>query len=165
MLILGCQANEDSIQSFISQAHGQAHAQVAPLYEHYEFVADEFVMANTRVPFIRPRPEFTESDPQVAKACWQPETRQVKTSLERYPLTQLDMKGVLGSGNQLWALIYTPEGKLVKIREGHYIGLNHGKVLSVSPREIEIEEIWPDGVGCWLKKPIKMMLVITDSAV
>ncbi|MCW8329641.1 pilus assembly protein PilP [Photobacterium sp. SDRW27] len=165
MLMLGCRANEDSIQGFIGQAHDEALAEVAPLQEQYKFVADEFVMTSPRVPFIRPRPELAESEPETAKACWQPDVRQVRGPLESYPLVQLSMKGVLGDGNQLWALIYTPEGKLVKIREGYYLGLNHGRVLQVSPKSIEIEEILPDGVGCWLKRPIKLTLVTTDSAV
>lgn len=165
VLMFGCRANEDSIQNFIAQAHDEAQAEVAPLQEQYEFVADEFVMTSLRVPFIRPRPELADNEPELAKACWQPDVRRVRAPLESYPLAQLSMKGVLGDGNQLWALIYTPEGKLVKIREGHYLGLNHGKVQQVSPKSIEIEEILPDGVGCWLKRPIKLTLFTTDSAV
>ncbi len=165
MLLCGCRANEEPIQDFILQAHDDAKAQVEPLREEYAFVADEFVMTNERIPFLRPRPEPTGNGAEADKTCWQPDTHRERMPLERYPLTQLSMKGVLGDGKQLWAVIYTPEGKLVKICEGYYLGLNHGKVLRVSPKSIEIEETLPDGAGCWLKRPMSLSLVTTELAV
>lgn len=159
---LGCRANEDPVQAFISQTHHKAKASVEPLPEPFEFVADEFVMTERRIPFTRPRPEQSDSEEGRNKDCWQPDLQRTRTSLENYPLDQLTMKGVLGDDRQLWAIIYTPEGKLVKVREGHYLGFNHGKVQRVGSRSIEIEEILPDGVGCWLKRPIKLALTLAQ---
>ena len=156
--LLGCQANEDPIQAFILQAHTKAKANVEPLPEPFVFVADEFVMTSQRIPFTRPRPELLEREEGRNKDCWQPDLQRTRTSLENYPLGKLAMKGVIGDDSQLWALIYTPEGKLVKIREGHYLGLHHGKVLRVSSRSIEIEETLSDGAGCWLKRLMKLTL-------
>lgn len=164
-LLLGCRANDEPIQGFIAQAHAEAKARVEPLQEQYEFVADEFVMTSDRVPFLRPRPEQADKSTGESKNCWQPTHNRKQMPLERYPLEQLSMKGILGGGKQLWALIYTPEGQLFKIREGHYIGLNSGKVLRVSQKSIEIEEVLPDGVGCWLKRSVTLPLLTTDSAV
>lgn len=158
LLLLGCQANDEPIQAFISQAYTEAKANVEPLPEPFVFVADEFVMTSHRIPFVRPRPEQQDREEGSNKDCWQPDLQRTRTSLENYPLGQLTMKGVLGDDSLLWALIYTPEGKLVKIREGHYLGLNHGKVQRVSSRSIEIEETLPDGVGCWLTRPMKLTL-------
>lgn len=157
LLLVGCQANDDSIAQFINQTHQQAQATVEPLLEQPTFVAEAFVMTSPRSPFIRPRPE--QSDMLAGDgACWQPDERTNRSALERYPIEQLSMRGVMGDTKQLWALIYTPEGKLVKVREGHFLGLNHGRVLSVSPKSIDVEEVLPDGEGCWLKRPIKLTL-------
>lgn len=163
--LLGCHANDDSIQHFIERAHNEALAQVDPLEEQYEFVADKFVMTTPRVPFIRPRPELAEDGSGTDKACWQPDIHRVRGPLETYPLARLKMKGVIGDGHLLWAIIASPEGKLVKIRDGHYLGLNHGKVRKVSSKTVEIEEILPDGTGCWLKRPITLALITAGSAV
>lgn len=164
LLMLGCRANDDSIQSFISQAHNQALAQVAPLEEQVVFVADEFVMASPRVPFIRPRQEQADGGPETGRTCWQPDLRRERGALESYPLAQLSMKGVLGDSNRLWALVYTPDGKLVPVSEGHYLGLNHGQVRQVARNRIEIDETLPDGVGCWLKRPTLLTLATTEPA-
>ncbi|MGF1724568.1 pilus assembly protein PilP [Photobacterium nomapromontoriensis] len=165
MSLVGCKANDDSISQFIAQSRQQAEAKVEPLAEPSEFVAEAFVMTSTRVPFLRPRPELGQPLDDFKQACWQPESRSYRSPLENFPLEQLSMRGVMGDNNQLWALVYTPEGKLAKVREGHYLGLNHGKILKVSPKGVDIEEILPDGEGCWLKRPMKLTLVKQDKAV
>ncbi|KLU99620.1 pilus assembly protein PilP [Photobacterium aphoticum] len=164
-LLMGCQANDDSISQFIAQAHEKAQADVEPLAEQSAFVAEAFVMTSSRVPFLKPRPERGEPVDGETTACWQPAPRKQQSPLESFPLGQLSMRGVMGDNNQLWGLVYTPEGKLIKVREGYYLGLNHGKILKVSPKSIDIEEILPDGEGCWLKRPMKLTLVKQDKAV
>jgi len=165
LLVTGCQANEDSIQQFIELAHNQAQAEVEPLQQQYVFVADEFAMTSTRVPFVRPRTELMATGQETDKACWQPDMQRVRTALESIPLGQIRMKGVIGDKNMLWAIISTPEGKLEKIRDGYYLGPNHGKVRHVSPRSVEVEEVLPDGMGCWVKRQITLPLASVGSAV
>ncbi|KLV07496.1 pilus assembly protein PilQ [Photobacterium aquae] len=156
LALMGCRANEDSIEQFINTAHLEAKANVEPLDAQPVFVAEEFVMTSPRVPFLQPRPELAQQARNAA--CWQPELRSKRTPLEAYPLEQLSMRGVMGQGSSLWALIYTPAGKLVKVREGHYLGVNQGRILKVLPKSVEVEEVLPDGEGCWLKRPIKLTL-------
>lgn len=165
ILVAGCRANEDSIQTFISHAHETAQTQVAPLPEEYVFVADEFVMTSPRVPFLRPRPEPADTAPAVDSQCWQPDLKRVRDGLESYPLAQLSIKGIIGDNKQLWALISTPEGQLVKVGAGDYLGLNYGQVQQVSRQGIKVEEILPDGAGCWQKSLMALMLPSSDSAV
>jgi type IV pilus assembly protein PilP len=158
LLLMGCRANDDSISIFISNSHSAAEARIEPLSAQFEFIADEFVMTDSRVPFVRPYPKQMDIAETSNKSCWQPNLQREFTALESYSLDTLTMKGVLGDRKQLWALIYTPEGQLIKIREGHYIGLNHGQVQRVGSRSIDIEEILPDGAGCWLKRTTHLAL-------
>jgi type IV pilus assembly protein PilP len=158
LLLTGCRANSDSISMFISNAHSSAQARLDPLPAEFEFIADEFVMVDSRIPFVRPYPKPMDSAEASNKACWQPNLQRELTLLESYPLDTLMMKGVLGDSQQLWALIYTPGGLLMKIKEGHYLGLNHGKVQRVGSRSIDIEETLPDGAGCWLIRTTNLAL-------
>ncbi|MEZ8740689.1 pilus assembly protein PilP [Photobacterium swingsii] len=164
-LLIGCRANTDSIDQFITDAHIHAKIQVEPLPEPYHFVADDFVMTSERIPFVQPQPEQIDSEEAQGKDCWQPDDTRRPQSLERFPLDQLAIKGVMDGGKHRWALIYTPESKLVKIKEGQYIGLNHGRVLKVTPRFIDIEEILSDGKGCWLKRETQLALKADDTPV
>ncbi len=148
-LLVGCKANSDSIPNFIGKAHENATMTVAPLPDMPIFIADDFLMSTTRVPFLRPIPEKIAD---VSRNCWQPNFDREKGDLEIFPINQLVMRGVMGDSDALWALIRTPEGQLSKVRKGHYLGLNHGRVLNINPKSVVIEEILSDGMGCWLKR-------------
>ena len=152
--LMGCQANTDSIEQFIAKTHTNAKAKVKPLAAPYIFVAESFVMTSKRVPFLRPRPELLLAK-QANSSCWQPLNDHQPTQLETFPLEQLSMKGAIGHQRQLWGLIYTPKGELVKIKPGQFVGLNRGKVIKVSDKLIEIEETLPDGKGCFSSALIK----------
>ncbi|PSU33123.1 pilus assembly protein PilQ [Photobacterium lutimaris] len=156
--LMGCQANDDSVDQFINQTHRHAVAQVEPLDEQEVFRAEAFVMSRDRVPFQRPQPEPDVAMKDEGRACWQPTARKRSSSLESYSLEQLSMRGVIGGTNKEWALIYTPEGSLVRVRAGSYIGRNHGRVLEVTANKVAIEQIMPDGDGCWLKIPATLTL-------
>ncbi|EAR54595.1 hypothetical fimbrial assembly protein PilP [Photobacterium sp. SKA34] len=156
--LVGCQANDDSVAEFIATTHNEAKARVKPLPEPFVFEAEKFVMTSTRVPFVKPIPEQLLAKKETGK-CWQPQLDRQLSKLEKFALEKLSMKGAIGNKKQLWGLVFTPEGDLMKIKQGQYIGLNHGKVLTVSDKIIEIEEALPDGKGCWLKRPTKLALV------
>ncbi|MGF1737926.1 pilus assembly protein PilP [Photobacterium satsumensis] len=156
--LMGCQANDDSVEQFINQAHRHAVAQVEPLDELEVFRAEAFAMSRDRVPFQLPKPEPDVKLRKEEKVCWQPAARKRSSPLESYSLEQLSMRGAIGGANQEWALIYTPQGSLVRVREGSYIGRNHGRVLEVTANKVAIEQIMPDGDGCWLKIPATLTL-------
>ncbi|MDV5171234.1 pilus assembly protein PilP [Photobacterium rosenbergii] len=156
--LMGCQANEDSVELFINQTYQRAVARVEPLDEQPVFKAEVFVMSSQRVPFQQPKPEVAVPEREDGKVCWQPELRQRSSPLESFSLDQLSMRGVIGGAGKEWALIYTPEGILAKVRVGSYIGRNHGRVMEVTADKVAIEQIMPDGEGCWLKLPATLKL-------
>ena len=156
--LVGCQANDDSVAEFIATTHNEAKARVKPLPEPFVFEVEKFVMTSKRVPFVKPIPEQLLVKKDTGE-CWQPQLDRQLSKLENFALEKLSMKGAIGNKKQLWGLVFTPEGDLMKIKPGQYIGLNRGKVLTVSDKIIEIEETLPDGKGCWLKRPTKLALV------
>lgn len=158
LVLAGCQANEGSVEQFINQTYQRAQARVEPLDEQPGYKAEVFVMSNKRVPFQPPESTLPLPERDDGKVCWQPELREQSTALESYSLEQLSMRGVIGGAGKEWALIYTPEGALAKVRKGSYIGRNHGRVTNVGASEIAIEQIMPDGEGCWLKIPSVLKL-------
>ena len=66
--------------------------------------------------------------------------------LESYPLETLTMKGSMrNQAGQILALIQTPDGEVERIQRGSYMGLNHGRVIGITPTQINLIEIIPDG--------------------
>lgn len=82
----------------------------------------------------------------------------VKEYLESFPLDTLSMVGSLQQNDTLWALLQTPDGTIQRVREGNYLGQNHGKVENISSTSIRLIEIVPDGFGGHMERPAAISL-------
>ncbi len=67
--------------------------------------------------------------------------------LESFPLDSLRMVGTVYKEEQLWALIRVPNGSVHRVKEGNYVGKNHGKILQVEDVSIKLTEIVKNGFG------------------
>ncbi len=43
------------------------------------------------------------------------------------------MKGSMRQNGQILALIQTPDGEIERIQRGSYMGVNHGRVVNITP--------------------------------
>ncbi len=157
-LLVGCNANQDSLSDFVSQTEQKARKDVSSLAPLKEFKVAEYSQHGMREPFVLPRAALVLSQPTVKKDCWQPQTRKKTGQLERYPLSKLRLKGVMSSNGKVSALVQTPQGNVVKVNAGHYVGLNNGKITRVTNQYLQINETLPDGLGCWNKRNVKLAL-------
>tara|TARA_Y100001956_G_scaffold81093_1_gene97758 strand:- start:1816 stop:2328 length:513 start_codon:yes stop_codon:yes gene_type:complete len=156
--LAGCQANEDSLDGFITQVEQKARQDVVDLKPVLDFEVSHYQSHQQREPFVLPQAALVLNQPIVKADCWQPNERQKTGQLERFPLSKLRLKGVMGSGGRVSALVQTPEGNVVKVNSGQYIGLNNGKVAYVAESYLKINETLPDGLGCWNKRSVKLAL-------
>ncbi|MDP2573188.1 pilus assembly protein PilP [Vibrio penaeicida] len=154
----GCRANHEPLQDFILKTQANASTQVSKLQAEQSFKASEYVPVTARVPFALPKIAVVETQPSLVKDCWQPATRRKNGKLERFALTQLKLKGVMGSGKKVSGIIQVPDGHVVKVKQGHYLGLNNGKVINITPKHLTIQETLPDGLGCWQQRNVKLAL-------
>ena len=80
--------------------------------------------------------------------------------LESYPLETLTMKGSMrNQAGQILALIQTPDGEVERIQRGSYMGLNHGRVVGITPTQIDLIEIIPDGREGYVERPRSLVLI------
>ncbi|MFA0520856.1 pilus assembly protein PilP, partial [Vibrio sp. 10N.222.55.E8] len=91
---------------------------------------------------------IVQNQPLVKTNCWQPRSRPRHGKLEKYPLSQLRLKGVMGNGSSVFGLVQTPRGNVVNVKKGQFIGLNNGRVTKVTSQYVQINETLPDGLGC-----------------
>ncbi|WP_372075119.1 pilus assembly protein PilP [Vibrio amylolyticus] len=156
--LFGCNANQDSVDEFVAYVELQARKEVQQLAPILKFQASEYHAKGLREPFVIPVFARVQEQAVVKKNCWQPSKRAKSGQLERYPISKLRLKGVMGSSKQVSALIQTPSGQVVKVGKGQFIGLNNGKVTRVTPKYLVINETLPDGLGCWSKRNVKLAL-------
>lgn len=158
MLLLGCQANEEPLTEFVQHAERKAQKNVAQLAPKGEFVPLLYSQRTSRNPFSLPVEALVQSQPETKKDCWQPRFRAKSGKLERYPLSKLRLKGVMGSDGSISGLIQVPGGNILKVKTGQYIGLNHGKVVKIENKRLLINETLPDGLGCWQRRNVRLAL-------
>lgn len=75
------------------------------------------------------------------------------------PLEQFETEALVPRGYVDWngrraAFVEAPDGQLYALRPGDLLGRNSGKVLSVLPDAVEVEEIVQDGDGVWREKHV-----------
>jgi len=60
---------------------------------------------------------------------------------------------------QVLALIQTPDGEIERIQLGSYMGVNHGRVVKITPTQIDLVEIIPDGREGYVERPRSLILI------
>ncbi|MDE1237492.1 pilus assembly protein PilP [Vibrio aestuarianus] len=156
--LVGCKANQDSLSDYVSQVEGQALKATAELKPLIPLNVARYEQRAGREPFLLPPEAIVANHPTTKADCWQPPSRPRSGLLERYTLSELRLKGLMSRDGSVSALIQTPQGNVVIIKAGQYVGENHGKVTRVDANYLLINEIVPDGLGCWNKRNVKLAL-------
>ncbi|NAW67894.1 fimbrial protein [Vibrio sp. V27_P1S3P104] len=157
-LLVGCQANDDSLDDYLRMVELETQKQVTQLAPAVHFQAFHYGQHGKREPFVLPQEALVQNQSVTKSDCWQPAARNKSGALERYPLNQLRLRGVISSGGHISALIQTPNGTVVNVKAGQYIGLNNGRITRVADNYLLIKETLPDGLGCWNQRNVKLAL-------
>ena len=80
-----------------------------------------------------------------------PDTKRPKQRLEQFPLDALKFVGTLEQGSSTWGLISLPNGEIVCVRPGDYMGKNFGRILRITDTVLVLEETIR-AAGKWQKK-------------
>ena len=87
-----------------------------------------------------------------------PNENRVREALEEFALTELIMVGMLSRDSAYIGLVRDQNWLIHRVRAGSYMGRNHGRVLAVSPTQIDLIEIVPSGDGGWVERPRTLAL-------
>jgi type IV pilus assembly protein PilP len=87
-----------------------------------------------------------------------PNENRVRETLEEFALTELVMVGMLSRDNAYIGLVRDQNWLVHRVLTGAYLGRNHGRVIAVSPTQIDLVEIVPSGDGGWVERPRKLEL-------
>ncbi len=157
-VLMGCKANDDSLPDYIAEVTRSARKELVTPPPIIPFQAFIYSRDDVREPFELPKEAMNQNQLKVREDCWQPAYRANKSSIERFSLSQLKFKGVMSQENKTSALIMTPEGQLAYVTKGQYIGRNHGRITEINKQYLGIQETFPDGLGCWNQRNVKLAL-------
>ncbi|NDV92114.1 pilus assembly protein PilP [Alteromonas sp. 345S023] len=151
-----CSPQLDDLAAYTENVRANAVVNIEPYPEFKTHPSFVYSAGHKRSPFIKPK----DKSAPVAKArqanCLQPDFQRSKTKLEAYGLDALAMAGRFNTKGVTWALITSNDGVLHKVKLGSRIGLFYGKVTAINKNSITIEQLLPDGAGCWQKKETRL---------
>ena len=156
LLITGCSPKLDDLQTYTQSVKELAQPQIEPYPEFKTHPPFSYTASTLRSPFDRPR----KNTAPVAKArvenCLQPNFQRTKEALEAYGIDALALAGNFAVKDEKWALLKSNDGALHKAKVGSRIGLFYGKIMQIGTDSITIEQLLPDGAGCWQRKTTTM---------
>jgi type IV pilus assembly protein PilP len=151
--LTACGSGKSDLEEYIDKVKAKPGGRIEPLpqvkpYELFTYEAD-----NLRSPFVPDRPAG-----RAGVVGPRPEASRPKEYLEQFPIDTLAMAGTVSQANTTFGLVQTQDGLLHKVRPGNYIGQYDGRVVAVTPSEIQIEELVPDGIGGFYKRSATIAL-------
>ncbi|WP_344799162.1 pilus assembly protein PilP [Litoribacillus peritrichatus] len=154
--LAGCygQKGLSDIKAYMADIRSKPHGRVEPLPEFHAYESFTYQASELRSPFTKPVViEVLHTEVKKTQNIF-PDLDRSKEYLERFAITTLAMVGTLArEGDDLWALISDENGDVHRVKEGNYLGQNHGEIISVSELGLQVLEIVPDGNGDWIQRP------------
>lgn len=157
LLLAACGGEEfQDLQDFVRDSGADLRGKVdtAPEIKPYEAFMYEN-SAGLPDPF-KPRKSEVRPSPLGMN---QPDMARAKQELEEFPLESMKVVGFMRRGKSAYAIIRSTEGKLHRVKEGNYIGMNFGKITSITETEVQIKEMVQDGAGDWVERDSSLQLV------
>lgn len=156
--LTGCYDDVSDLQQYMNQVKSGTPVKIEPIPAVSEFEHVKYSMASPRSPFDLPSPELIQESYEPAQNCLAPDPRRRKEPLEKFALDNLSMRGTLGTNEEVWALVQASDGSLHRVTEGNYVGLYHGRIVTVSDNKVTVVELIPDGAGCWKEREATVKL-------
>jgi type IV pilus assembly protein PilP len=161
-LVSACNQGVGDLRTFVQQIKSQPPGRIEPIPEFQPYQNFEYTSHDLRDPFklvdFRRPDENTEEIAAIATGP-KPNIDRVREPLEDFPLDTLRLKGTLTKDGIKWGLIFAPDNTVHRVLEGHYMGQNHGRIISVTDEKIELTEIVPDGLGNYIERSSAVALI------
>jgi len=161
LLLFGCNNSFNDLNDFIARQKTKPVKAIDPLPQIQPREVFEYNANDARDPFSNDLEVDSESEQQVvavAEGGEGPDLTRRKEFLESYPLDSLLMVGTYQQQEDYWALVVDPEGTVHFVSQGHFLGHNHGEVVSIFENEVQIKEWINDGLGAWRERSAAMAL-------
>lgn len=156
-MLTGCSAGFDDVQYQMEAIRQKPRGRIEPPPEFTPMPTYTYAAHQLRSPFAPPS-ATSQLDTQNLKQV-EPDFNRPQEYLERFSLEALRFQGILRRPDgPLFALIVDSNGGVQRVKEGNYIGKNQGKIVEITPTQISIVEIVPDGRDGWVERPRSLTL-------
>ena len=155
---VGCDSRIDAVNLKMAEIRSQAPQPIEPTPNFDPAPVFNYSALQQRSPFIQSS-LAAELKLMAGKRVYPNFNRQPQP-LESYALESLNMKGSMrGKSNNTIALIQTPDAQIERVQVGSYLGMNQGRIIKISPTQIDLVEIVPDGREGYVERPRTLVLI------
>jgi type IV pilus assembly protein PilP len=146
-VLAGCSGGQDDLLRYIDQVKAKPGGRIEPLPQVKPYETFTYVAEDQRSPFQPDRADARGT------AGYRPDASRPKEYLEQFPLDTLQMVGTLDREGSTYALLQSDDGLVHRVAPGNFVGQNDGRVVAVTEAEVKVEELVPDGLGGFYKRP------------
>ena len=147
-----CSPQLSDLRAYTAQVKQQTQVQIEPYPEFEQKPAFVYTAKDLRSPFVRPKEKTAPVSVKSQANCLQPDFSRQKQKLEGYGLDGLQLTGSFNTKGTRYVLFRSNDGLLHKATIGSRIGLFYGKIIAIGNASVTIEQLLPDGAGCWQRK-------------
>lgn len=158
LLLTGCSSRLDVVNEQMQQIRNQPPQPVPPAPVFLPVPSFAYSAQQLRSPFMPPSlaMELTVA----AGHQIMPDLSRPPQYLEQFPIEALIMKGTLKRANgSLYGLIQAPEGGVVRVEKGNYLGKNYGRIVDITPSQISVIEVVPNGRDGFVERPRNLVMI------
>lgn len=154
VLVTGCGgADTSDLERFVAEKESRPGGLIDPIPAFTAYEAFGYSAQGLRSPFDRPV-EVIELAALRLRSAVAPDRTRAKEFLEQFSIDSLILVGKLERQGIDWALLRDPSGGIHRVREGNFVGPDHGKVVGVGDGYLAIMEIVTDGTADgWVERP------------
>lgn len=142
----------EDLTAFMAQVKAAPGGRIEPIPTFAPYEPFDYGAISLRAPFDMPvlvKPDEIASSANVEA----PSTTRAKELLEQFNIESLRMVGSLEKDGQLWALLDDGQGNVHYVKNGNYLGKNHGKIVATTTTYIQLVEIISNGANGWVERP------------
>ena len=151
--LTGCGSDSyDDLKAFMAEVKARPAGRIEPIPTFNPYKPFDYSATLLRAPFDKP---VAAIDALVlkTKSAVAPNPDRPKEFLEQFNIESLQMVGTLSQDGQLWALLDDGVGNVHYVKDGNFIGKNHGKIVKTEENYIQVIEIISSGSDSWVERP------------
>ncbi len=156
VLAAGCGNDSADLHDWMDAVSALPAGGIEPLPVVRSVPAFVYEPAGRRSPFLPDTPLATLSATPTPDS--EPGPSRPREYLERFPLDALRMVGTLEARGALFGLVRTSDGLIHRVAAGQYLGLNDGRIVSITQSAITLVETAPGGQGGRLERAAELGL-------
>ena len=158
MSLIGCDSRIDAVNQQMAEIRNQPPLPIEPAPIFIPVPLFNYAAHQLKSPFM---PSSLAAELKImAGTRVYPNFNRQPQPVESYAVESLIMKGSMrGQSNDTIALIQTPDGQIERVQVGSYLGMNQGRIIKISPTQIDLVEIVPDGREGYVERPRTLVLI------